>query len=146
MLVSSAVERGLEYRLGQTKDYKIGICFSAKHAPLRSKNKDWLARNQENVSEWSGMSLRGLSKADNIIISLNVARSFHDIHKCSLQIVELALYAIITQSLFRFAASDYPFVIFRLFFIKKGQNAVNIIGNSTLHSPPPPPFYFLDAM
>jgi hypothetical protein len=34
MLVSSAVDRGLECRLGQTKDYKIGICFSAKHAAL----------------------------------------------------------------------------------------------------------------
>jgi len=39
--------------LGQTKDYKIGICcFSAKHAALRRKSKGWLARNQNNVSEW----------------------------------------------------------------------------------------------
>ena len=42
---------------GQTKDYpyiKIGICcFSAKHATLRRKNKDWLARNHDNVS-WVG--------------------------------------------------------------------------------------------
>jgi hypothetical protein len=45
----------------QTKDYKIGICcFSAKHAALRGKSKDWLARNQNNVSEWSNMSTRGL--------------------------------------------------------------------------------------
>jgi hypothetical protein len=30
----------------------VGVCcFSAKHAALRSKNKDWLARNQDNVSE-----------------------------------------------------------------------------------------------
>jgi len=36
--------------LGQTKDYKIGICcFSAKHAALRRKSKDWLAQNQKNV-------------------------------------------------------------------------------------------------
>jgi len=38
---------------GQTKDYKIGICcFSAKHAALKREreSKDWLARNQENVS------------------------------------------------------------------------------------------------
>jgi hypothetical protein len=35
----------------QTKDYKIGICcFSAKHTTLRRKNKDWLGRNQNNVS------------------------------------------------------------------------------------------------
>ena len=34
-------------------DYKIGICcFSTKHAALRRKSKDWLARNQVNVSEW----------------------------------------------------------------------------------------------
>ena len=52
VLASSAVDRGLETRSGQTKDYKIGICcFSAKHAALRRKSKDWLARNQNNVSE-----------------------------------------------------------------------------------------------
>ena len=57
VLTSSAVDRGS----GQTKDYKIGICcFSAKHAALRRKSKDWLARNQNNVSEWSDMSTRGL--------------------------------------------------------------------------------------
>ena len=39
----------------------IGICwFSAKHAALRSKSKDWLARNQDNVSEWCDMSIQGL--------------------------------------------------------------------------------------
>ena len=33
-------------------DYKIGICcFSTKRAALRSKSKDWLARNQNNVSK-----------------------------------------------------------------------------------------------
>ena len=39
------------------KDCKI-CCFSAKHAALRSKSKDWLTRNQDNVSEWSDMSIR----------------------------------------------------------------------------------------
>jgi len=44
MLASSAVDRGFGPRSGKTKDYKIGICcFSAKHAALRSKSKDWLA-------------------------------------------------------------------------------------------------------
>ena len=58
---SSAVDRGFESRSGQTKDYKIGICcFSAKHAALRRKSKDWLAQNQNNVSEWSDMSTLGL--------------------------------------------------------------------------------------
>ena len=52
VLVSSAVDREFEPRSGQTKDYKIGICcFSAKHAALRRKSKDCLARNQNNVSE-----------------------------------------------------------------------------------------------
>ncbi len=27
---------------------------------LRRKNKDWLARNQDNMSEWGDMSVRGL--------------------------------------------------------------------------------------
>ena len=42
VLVSSTVERAAEPRLGQTKDYNIGICcFSANHTLLRSKNKDY---------------------------------------------------------------------------------------------------------
>jgi len=47
--------------LGLTKDNKVGICcFSSKHAVLRSIRKDCLARNQNNVSEWSDMSIQGL--------------------------------------------------------------------------------------
>jgi hypothetical protein len=90
MLVLSAVDRGFEPWSSQTKDYEIGICcFSAKHTALRRKSKDWLARNQNNVSEWSDMSTRGLmfqwastikiqlsvlveNKADLIIISLKI--------------------------------------------------------------------------
>ena len=61
VLALSEVDRGFEPRSGQTKDYEIGICcFSAKHTALRRKNKDWLARNQSNVSKWSDMSTRGL--------------------------------------------------------------------------------------
>jgi hypothetical protein len=61
VLASSSVDRGFELRSGQTKDYEIGICcFSAQHAALRRKSKDWLAQNQNNVSEWSDMSTRGL--------------------------------------------------------------------------------------
>jgi hypothetical protein len=52
MLASSAVHHGFEPGLGQTKDYKIGICcLSTKHAALRGKSKEWLTRNQNNVSE-----------------------------------------------------------------------------------------------
>ena len=58
MLAFSVIDRGFEPRSGQSKDYKIGICcFFAKHAALRRKNKDWLARNQDNVSEWYDMSI-----------------------------------------------------------------------------------------
>jgi hypothetical protein len=47
--------------LGQTKDYEIGMCcFSAKQAELMRKRTDWLARNQNNVSEWSHISNRWL--------------------------------------------------------------------------------------
>jgi hypothetical protein len=62
-------------------DCKIGICcFSAEHAALRNKSKyHWLVRNQDSVSEWSDMSIRGLlfqdvgkNKADRIIISLKI--------------------------------------------------------------------------
>ena len=61
VLASSVVDHGFEPRSGQTKDYKIGMCcFSAKYAALRSKSKDWLARNQNNVSEWGDMSIRRL--------------------------------------------------------------------------------------
>ena len=61
VLASSAVDRGFESCSGQTKDYYIGICcFSAKHIALTSKSKDRLARNHNNVSEWSDMSTRGL--------------------------------------------------------------------------------------
>jgi hypothetical protein len=52
----SVVDRGLEHPSGQTKDYEIGICCcSAKHAAIRSNNKDCLARSQDNVSEWGDL-------------------------------------------------------------------------------------------
>jgi hypothetical protein len=39
---------------------EIGMCcFSAKQAALKWKSKDWLARNQINVSKWDDMSIRG---------------------------------------------------------------------------------------
>ena len=61
VLDSGAVDRGYEPRSGQTKDYKIGICcFSAKYTALKRKSKDWLDRNQDNVSEWSNISIHGL--------------------------------------------------------------------------------------
>ena len=47
----SAVDLGFEPRSGHTKDYKISLCcFSAKYKALMIKSKDWLARNENNVS------------------------------------------------------------------------------------------------
>ena len=61
VLSSSVVDHGFESWLGQTKDYKIGICcFSSKYAALKRKSKDWLARNQDNVSKWSDMYISRL--------------------------------------------------------------------------------------
>jgi hypothetical protein len=61
VLASSAVYRGFESRSGQTKDYQlVFVAYNAKHAELRRKSKDWLPRNQDNVSEWSDMYIRGL--------------------------------------------------------------------------------------
>jgi hypothetical protein len=61
VFASNAVDRGFEHRSVQTKSYKICVCcFSAKHAALGRKNKDWLARNQDNASKWSDMYIRGL--------------------------------------------------------------------------------------
>ena len=61
ILASSVVDRGFEHRSGKPKEYKIDSCyFSAKHAALRRKSKDWLARTQNNVSKWSNMSTYGL--------------------------------------------------------------------------------------
>ena len=61
VFASNVVDCGFKPRSGQTKNYKIYICcFSAKHAALRRKSKDWLAQNQNNVSKWSDMSTHGL--------------------------------------------------------------------------------------
>jgi two-component sensor histidine kinase len=69
MLVSSAVDRGFEPRSGQTKDYKICICcFSAKHAALRRKSKDWLARNLNNVSKPLPTSVQPISITKTLLI------------------------------------------------------------------------------
>ena len=56
VLASSEVDHELEPRSGQTKDYTIDICCFSKHSALRRKSKDWLGRNQIDVSEWSDIS------------------------------------------------------------------------------------------
>ena len=90
VLASSVVDCGFEPPSGRNKDNKIDICcFSTKHAALRRKSKNWLARNQDNVSELGDMSICWLLflwartikiqlnslvlyKADLIIISLKI--------------------------------------------------------------------------
>ena len=63
MLALSVVDCELELELDHTKDNAIGIfCFPTTDAALRREreNKDWLARNQDNVSEWSDTSTHKL--------------------------------------------------------------------------------------
>jgi hypothetical protein len=90
VFVSSVVDRVFESWSGKSEDYRSGICYSfAKQASLTRKRKDRLARNQDNVSEWGDMSIRGLLfqwvgsikiqlsalvyyKVDLIIISLKI--------------------------------------------------------------------------
>jgi hypothetical protein len=71
VLALSVVDRGFEPRSGQTKDYKISICCCSA---LRRNSKDWLARYQDNVSEWGDMSIRGLlfQCANSIKIQLSM--------------------------------------------------------------------------
>ena len=48
---SSTVDCGFKYQSGSTKNYETGICcFSTNHAALKSKRKDWLSQNQDNVA------------------------------------------------------------------------------------------------
>jgi hypothetical protein len=75
VLTTSTVDCGFEPLSCQHKDYKIGtFWFSANNAALRRKSKYWLAWNQDNVSEWSNMSIRGLlfQWASTIKIQLRV--------------------------------------------------------------------------
>jgi hypothetical protein len=59
VLASSAVDRGFEHWSGQTKDYKIGICFfTAKYAALKRRTV-WLGIRIMSVSEWNDVSTRG---------------------------------------------------------------------------------------
>ena len=45
VLAASLVNRRFDHRSGLTKDYEIAVCCSlTKHAALRNKSKDWLAR------------------------------------------------------------------------------------------------------
>ena len=86
----SAVDRGFEPQSDHTKDYKIGICcFSAKHAALRRKSKNWLTRNQNNVFEWDDMSVS--QHYENPTKRVGLVQSGPHHHHHHLKIAELAL-------------------------------------------------------
>jgi hypothetical protein len=71
VLSSSVVDRGIELR----SDYIIGICcFPAKHVALRTTSYEWLARNQDNMSDWDCMSIHRLlfQSASTMKIQLSV--------------------------------------------------------------------------
>ena len=79
LMCSPRVDHGFKPRLSQTKGYTFGICcFFTKHAALSSKSKDWLARNQNNVSKWSDMSTSELlfQWANTIKIQLSTLVSY----------------------------------------------------------------------
>jgi hypothetical protein len=57
ILLEGAVDLSLSPDRLIPKTIKFCSCwFSANHAALMSKSKDWLARNQNNVSEWGDIS------------------------------------------------------------------------------------------
>ena len=61
VLASNAVDRRFERQSDQTKDYKNWyMLIFEKHPSIKSKSKDVLARNKDNVSEWSHMSSHSL--------------------------------------------------------------------------------------
>ena len=58
---------------GSNQSYKIDMCcFFTKHKALRRKSKDWMAQNQNNVSEWSDMSTRVFQRTNTIKNQLSV--------------------------------------------------------------------------
>jgi hypothetical protein len=71
VLASDVVDRG--QRSDQIKDCRIGIfCFFTKHIALRSRSRDWLAQNQDNVSELS--RILDYSKFCNDSVNFHIAR------------------------------------------------------------------------
>jgi hypothetical protein len=107
MLPPIVVDRGFESRLGQTKDYNISICcLTAKHAALRRKVKDWLARNQDNVSEWANMSIRRIKMEGHKVMTkahLAYAWLFSD---CYVFSVTFHLYCTIEVSILTYNQYD----------------------------------------
>jgi hypothetical protein len=69
MFASSEVASRFEYA-GSAKLKTVKLVFIASpltNAVLRIKSKDWFARNQDIVPNWSDMSTRGLFQRDSSI-------------------------------------------------------------------------------
>ena len=69
MFASSEVASRFEYA-GSPKLKTVKLVFIASpltNAVLRIKSKDWFARNQDIVPNWSDMSTRGLFQRDSSI-------------------------------------------------------------------------------
>ena len=74
VLASSAVDRGFQRRLDQTKDYKIGICcFFAKHAALMALTNFWCIMPTTVACQYDSVvffcfSFYGTSKHEDFIV------------------------------------------------------------------------------
>ena len=60
ILVLHRLMVGLNPNRVKPKTMKLVFVASPLTPALRRKSKDWLARNQDNVSEWGDMSIHGL--------------------------------------------------------------------------------------
>jgi hypothetical protein len=67
LLASSVVDRGFEPQSGKIINYKTDIFwFSANHAALRSKSKDWMAQNQDKQQILIAYSLVSGERCSNL--------------------------------------------------------------------------------
>jgi hypothetical protein len=63
--------------------------FSDKHAVLKRKSKDWLTRNQDNVSEWGDMSIHRLFF--QWAGTIKIQPSVYVLYKADLNIISLII-------------------------------------------------------
>jgi hypothetical protein len=59
-MIGLSLEEKVMIKRAMAREFMGYLCFSTKPAALRRKSKDWSTRNQDNVSEWGDMLIRGL--------------------------------------------------------------------------------------